>query len=94
LHVISRKRLKEASQIHADLEGPLATWYKIASKAMWTCLDDIRKTWRDTDPVGENTVFNIKGNSYRLIARINYRSQTMFIKAVVTHADYDKEDWK
>lgn len=57
-------------------------------------LDDIRKTWRDTDSVGDKTVFNIKGNRYRLIVKINYRSQTIFIKAVLAHAEYDKEGWK
>jgi mRNA interferase HigB len=44
--------------------------------------------------VDELTVFNIKGNSYRLIAAINYKSQTIFLKSVLTHAEYDKEDWK
>jgi len=44
--------------------------------------------------VGDKTVFKIKGNQYRLIVKINYRSQTIFIKDVLTHADYDKEEWK
>lgn len=94
MHVISKKRLRAATLRHADLEGPLETWHRVASKAKWTCLDDVRKIWRHTDAVGENTIFNIKGNSYRLIARINYQSQTVFINCVLTHAEYDKEEWK
>ena len=69
-------------------------WYKVAKKSAWTCLNDIRNTWRDTDSVNEFTVFNIKGNHYRLITKINYKSQIVFIKHVLTHADYDKEEWK
>ena len=57
-------------------------------------LNDIRNTWRDTDAVGEYTVFNIKGNKYRLITKINYKSQVVFIKRVLTQAEYDKEQWK
>jgi mRNA-degrading endonuclease HigB of HigAB toxin-antitoxin module len=55
---------------------------------------DIRNTWRDTDAVGGYTVFNIKGNRYRLITKINYKSHVIFIKSVCTHAEYDKEQWK
>ena len=46
------------------------------------------------DIVGERTVFNIGGNKYRLIARVNYRTQKVFILAVLTHVDYDKDAWK
>ncbi len=86
--------LDKAIKKHGDLQGPLGTWLAAAETANWTCLNDIRKTWRDTDTVEGNTVFNIKGNSYRLICQINYRSQSLFIDKVLTHADYDKEDWK
>lgn len=68
--------------------------YRFAKKSSWTCLNDIRATWRDTDVVDRWTVFNIKGNGYRLIASINYKSQTVFIKSVLTHAEYDKGAWK
>jgi len=94
VRVISRKALRDAVQQHRDLEGPLDTWFKVAKKSDWTCLNDIRNTWRDTDAVEAYTVFNIKGNNYRLIAKINYKSKVIFIKRVLTHAEYDKDEWK
>jgi mRNA interferase HigB len=57
-------------------------------------LDEVRRTFPSADPVGKYTVFNIKGNSYRLIVEINYRSRRIFIRHVLSHAEYDKEGWK
>lgn len=94
MRFISRKALREAEQKHRGLEDSLDAWHRIAKQATWTSLNDVRKTWRDTDTVGDKTVFNIKGNHYRLIVKINYRSQTIFIKAILAHAEYDKEGWK
>ena len=84
----------EAERQHPELNGALDAWFRIAKRAKWTCLNDIRKTWRDTDQVDGKTVFNVKGNKFRLIAGINYQSQTIYIKHVLTHAEYDKEEWK
>ncbi len=53
----------------------------------------LRKTYRDTDPVGPYTILNIKGNAYRLIVKIEYRFELIFIKRVQTHAEYDNGDW-
>jgi len=86
--------IKCPENAHKDLEAPLEAWYRVAKKSTWVSLNDIRNTWRDTDAVGEYTVFNIKGNKYRLITKINYKSQVVFIKRVLTQAEYDKEQWK
>ena len=94
MNVISKRRLMEAERQHPELNGALDAWFRIAKRAKWTCLNDIRKTWRDTDQVDGKTVFNVKGNKFRLIAGINYQSQTIYIKHVLTHAEYDKEEWK
>jgi mRNA interferase HigB len=94
LNIISKRTLAEAERRHRELEGALDTWFRISKRAKWTCLNDVRKTFRDTDEVDGKTVFNIKGNNFRLITGINYRSQTIFIKEVLTHAEYDKEGWK
>jgi mRNA interferase HigB len=94
LHVISRKKLIEASRKHAEVSAPLDTWYRVAKSAEWKNLMDVRKTFFTADAVGSCTVFNMKGNSYRLIVWINYQSQKVFIKHVLTHAEYSKEVWK
>ena len=94
MHVISRKKLKEAAQRHGDLEGPLDAWFRIAKKASWKSLADVRQTFSTADAVGKWTVFNIKGNQCRLIAEINYAFGRIFIRHVLTHAEYDRGGWK
>ena len=94
MHVISRKRLLDAAKRHGDLSAPLDLWYRVAKKAEWNSLDEVRQTFPSADAVGKHTVFNIKGNSYRLIVEVNYRSQRIFIRYVLSHADYDKGGWE
>ena len=94
MHVISRKRLLEAALEHGDLYAPLDVWYRIAKKAEWRSLDDVRNVYPSVDGVGKYTVFNIKGNAFRLIAEINYRTGRLYIRHVLTHAAYDRGGWK
>jgi mRNA interferase HigB len=94
LHVISRKRLKEAAVRHPDLEAPLDVWFRIAKRATWQTLADVRKTFPSADLVEKWTVFNIKGNNYRLITEINYRFYRIYLRHVLAHAEYDQEKWK
>ncbi len=94
MRIISRKRLREAEDKHADLIDPLGAWWQVASLAHWKSLEDIRKTYPDTDRVGRYAVFNIKGNAYRLIVRMEYRKYLIFIVTVLTHSEYDRGGWK
>jgi mRNA interferase HigB len=65
----------------------------IARDAKWKNLNEIRLTWRNTDCVKGNTIFNIKGNRYRLIATVNYASQTIIVRMRLSHAEYSKAEW-
>jgi mRNA interferase HigB len=94
VHVISRKRLLKAVTVHAELAAPLDAWYRVAKKAMWRSLEDVRKIFPAADGVGRFVVFNIKGNRFRLIVEINYLTSRVYIRHVLTHAAYDKEGWK
>lgn len=94
MHILSRKRLKEAARKHNDLEAPLDVWYRVAKRANWSNLADVRITWASADVVGKHTVFNIKGNAYRLITEINYGTGRVFIRHVMTHAEYSRGNWK
>lgn len=94
VHVISRKRLREFADTHPDSEKALDAWYRIAKRARWTKLLDVQQVYPAAEAVGRFTVFNIRGNHYRLITAIHYPSQAIFIRAVLTHADYDKDGWK
>jgi mRNA interferase HigB len=93
VHVLSRKKLLEAAEKHGDLSGPLDAWYRIAKRARWKNLNEVRRVFPATDAVEEFTVFNIKGNAYRLITEINYRTGRIFLRHVLTHAEYNKGDW-
>jgi mRNA interferase HigB len=55
---------------------------------------EVQAVYPKAEAVGNFTVFNIKGNKYRLILSINYEQQIIYIKYVLTHAEYDKENWK
>jgi mRNA interferase HigB len=94
VHAISRKKLLEAARERGDLGGPLDVWYRIAKKVRWKNLTEVRHLFPSADAVDEFTVFNIKGNAYRLITEINYRTGRVFLRYVLTHAEYTKEGWK
>jgi len=93
LHIISRKRLLEAGKAHAGLNAPLDAWYRIAKKAEWKNLMEVRRAFPSADAVWKFTVFNIKGNAYRLITEINYKTGRIFLRNVLTHTEYDKGGW-
>ncbi|AFZ11930.1 Protein of unknown function DUF2136 [Crinalium epipsammum PCC 9333] len=94
MHIISRKRLLEFCRQHADAFTPIDDWFRTAKAANWENINDIRQIYPSADAVGNFTVFNIKGNDYRLIVSINYEIQIVYIKYVLTHPEYDKEKWK
>jgi mRNA interferase HigB len=99
VRVISLKLLRDFWELYPDAELPLRAWYRTATLAGWKNLAEVRKTYAHADGVrtsgGETlTVFNIGGNKYRLIARIRYDYQLVNVRAVLTHAEYDDEDWK
>ena len=94
MHIISRKKLLEAAERYEDVGKSLDAWYRIAKRAEWKNLMDVRRVFPAADAVDKFTVFNIKGNAYRLIAEINYRTGRVFLRHVLTHAEYSKGGWK
>ena len=97
MRVISIKRLREFWRRHADAEEPLRNWYKTVSGAEWKSLQDARATYPYADGVqtadGQTlTVFNISGNKYRLVVKVEYELKTVYIRFIGSHADYDKID--
>ncbi|MDJ0719669.1 MAG: type II toxin-antitoxin system HigB family toxin [Prochloraceae cyanobacterium] len=94
MRVISRRILREFCLAHADSCDALYDWYRVACIAKWQNLTDVQGTYNHAEAVGNFTVFNIKGNNYRLIVDLIYSSQKIYIKYVLTHAEYDKGKWK
>lgn len=93
MKVLGTEVLEEAKKAHRDLTPSVATWLTIAREAGWKNLNDVRQTLRNTDCVKGKTIFNIKGNRYRLVATINCASQAIVVKMLVTHAEYSKREW-
>ena len=94
MHVISRQAILKFARIHADALAPLMNWFRITKRAEWDSLTEVRHDFAHADLVGRRTVFNIHGNNYRLIARVNYRTKRVFILHILDHATYSKGDWK
>ena len=101
MRVISRKRLKEFWATYPDAETPLKRWYLLTKNANWKNPTDVVQTFgtKAVDPVKVNsgktvTVFDIGGNKYRLVAAIHFDYQRVFALRVMTHGEYDRENWK
>ena len=94
MRVIGRRPLREFWDQHPEARAALEDWYNPTRRASWRNFPEVRATFRHADPVGTCTVFNIKGNDYRLITRISYTRQRVYVRFVLTHADYTREKWK
>ncbi len=96
--IITRQRLDEAAEKYPDAKANIQHWYRVTRAATWSNLVETRKTFPHADQVKVAskrtvTVFNLT-NSYRLITAIHYNRHMVFILRVLTHADYDKGQWK
>lgn len=69
-------------------------WYMVAKRANWQSLSEVRSDFRHADAVGLFTVFNVAGNKYRLVAVIKYRWKVIYLRYILSHAEYTKERWK
>jgi mRNA interferase HigB len=95
VRVISRRVLRDFFEKagREDSKQPLLTWAKIAERAKWKSPNDVKKVFRSADVVGKNRiVFNIAGNKYRLVVKMEYRLGLIFIRFVGTHSEYEQID--
>lgn len=91
LRVIAKKIVRDFWESHADCEQQLKSWFQEASRAQWKNPNEIKQEYPSASILNDNRViFNIKGNNYRLIVKINYEYQIVWIRFIGTHADYDK----
>ena len=94
MHVISLKTLKQFWEQCPDSQRSLSRWYKIVEKTEFPSFEELRRTFPSADKVDDLIVFNIGGNKYRLIASIHFNRNKVYIRHVLTHAEYDKGAWK
>lgn len=93
MRIVAKRTLREFWTKHAESELSLKTWYAHAKAAQWRSPADVRDTFRAADFVaGNRVIFDIAGNKYRLVGKVNYRRRVIFIRFVGTHRDYDRID--
>lgn len=94
MRIIKRGALVQFWQKHADAQPSLESRYAVVRQARWRNPAEMKLVYPGADLVGRRVVFNIAGNRFRLIARVNYRTQCVFVLHLLTHAEYDKGVWK
>jgi len=95
MHVIKRKTLIDfySKSEYNDSKGQLESWFYEAKHAEWSSPTEVKEKYRSASILKKNRiVFNIAGNKYRLVVRVNFESKTLFIRFIGTHRDYDKID--
>lgn len=95
VRIIAKSTLRAYWSGHPDAEEPLLAWYREVEKADWSEPSQVKEQFRSASfPKGNRVVFNIKGNDYRLVVRINYPYRVVYVRFVGTHAQYDQIDVK
>ena len=92
--MVTIKPVREFAAKRADSAPSLSNWLRITRAAAWRTFAELRADFGAADQVGRRTVFNVAGNKYGLIARVNYQTQRVFVLGIMTHAQYAKGDWK
>ncbi|HEX8162066.1 MAG TPA: type II toxin-antitoxin system HigB family toxin [Pyrinomonadaceae bacterium] len=94
MHVITRKRLNGFASLHTETRTALAKWYQLVKTTDFASFAELRAVFPSADQVGKLTVFNIGGNKVRLVAAIHYNRKRLYIRAALTHEEYDRGEWK
>jgi mRNA interferase HigB len=94
MHLISARNLKLAVSQYPDLEENIKIICKNIQDASWSHLVELQQVYPTAEAVGNFTVINIKGNKYRLILSLDYEKQVVYFKYFLTHAEYDRDQWK
>jgi mRNA interferase HigB len=91
--VISYSKIRNFYDLHADAKDALNNWYRLLVQADWSNFHDMKTMFNTVDAVGKDRfVFNIRGNTYRIVALIFFDVRTVYIRFVGTHSEYDKID--
>ncbi len=94
MHVIAKPILIEFWTKHPAAETPLQAWYRLMESQVFTDFNHLKTVFASADYVGGLTVFDLGGNKYRLITSIHYNRRKVYIRNILTHAEYDRNHWK
>ena len=94
MRVISKKKVSDFIEGNLESKASLENWYRIVSKSDFANFAELRLTFPSADQVSDLTVFNISGNKFRLIAAIHYNRQILYVRAILSHTEYNKNKWR
>ncbi len=99
MKIIGKKRLEDFCQLHRDAKNWLVKWHEAVRSAQWKSIKDVRQTFRHADAVKARsgktvTIFNVRGNRYRMVTAIRYDGGRVHVRWLGTHAEYMKGKWK
>ncbi len=90
MRVISNKVLTQFAAVHREAAAPLQAWRKIVQTGTFVNYADLKRAFNATDKVGDFYLFDLGGNKYRVISAIHFNRQTLFIRHVFTHKEYNR----
>ncbi len=94
VHIITRKTLIQFWEKHPESRTALIRWFKIVQKTEFKSFAELRQVFPSADKLDHWIIFNIGGNQYRLITSIHFNRGKVYIRHVLTHAEYGRGDWK
>lgn len=94
MRIAGQEKLTEFAGNHPKSKNALNAWRNVLESTDWKNPAELKTTLGTASIVGDQTVFNIGGNKFRLIARIEYGAKVVFVQHVLTHKEYDRGDWK
>ncbi|MBP7960958.1 MAG: type II toxin-antitoxin system HigB family toxin [Caldilineaceae bacterium] len=94
MHIITYKRIREFGVKYPDSQASLESWYHIVRQTDYDTFSQLRQHFSSADYVDGLIVFNISGNKYRLIAAIHFNRKKVYIRAILTHSEYEKGQWR
>ena len=94
MHVVTQKRIWEAQEEHPETKTALDGWYRLIKANQFENFAQLKALFSSVDKVDDHYVFDIGGNKLRLIAQILFNQKKVFIRHILTHKEYDKNQWK
>ncbi len=94
MRVISKRPIREFCECHPESKSTLEEWFHKVSRLTATSFSELRKTFGSADYVDGYTLFDVGGNKYRIASVIHYDKQRLYVRQVMTHAEYDRDDWR
>ena len=94
MHVISQKKIREAIACFPQHERAILSWYRLMKLSTFGDFATLRNTFPGVDKVGGLFVFNVAGNHLRIVAAVHFNRGKIYIRDILTHAEYDEGKWK